>query len=185
MPRNPRKTRCQMPGCRSWAMRGRSLCRSHLDDALGPRGGGAPQRNLNALKTGAHARPLAAVDLHELAKDLARQPDRLPELVGAALQSIHARTGDPYKTLVAFQNSLTRLLPLVDVHLFAAEVEAVGGRLPPSERRAFLAAVRARSTGVSTHADLASLRQRLIEPQKSSKTSTGTPVSSPSDGQET
>jgi len=67
MPRNPRKTRCQTPGCRSWAIRGRTVCRSHLDDALGPRGGGAPQRNLNALKTGAHARPLAAADLHELA----------------------------------------------------------------------------------------------------------------------
>jgi hypothetical protein len=185
MPRNQRKTRCRKPGCRSWAMRGRALCRSHLDHELGPRGAGAPRRNLNALKTAAHARPLAAADLHTLAKALVRLPDQLPELVAAALQSIHARTGDPYKTLVAFQSSLTRLLLLVDVHLFAAEIEAVGSRLPPSERGAFLAAVRARASAAATHAGLASLRQQVLEPQKSSKTSTGTPVSTPSAGQET
>jgi len=185
MPRNPRKIRCRLPGCRSWAMRGRDLCRSHLDHELGPRGGGAPQRNLNALKTAAHARPLAAVDLHELAKDLTRLPDQLPALVATALQSIHARTGDPYKTLAAFQSSLPRLLELVDAHLFAAEVEAMGSELPPSQRPAFLALLREHAAGASTHAGLASLRQRVIELQQDFNTSTATPVPGPFDDHET
>jgi len=30
MPRNPRKRRCSVEGCRAWAMRGQSLCSSHL-----------------------------------------------------------------------------------------------------------------------------------------------------------
>jgi hypothetical protein len=33
-------------------MRGRTHCRSHSDPELGPRGGGAPQGNLNALYAG-------------------------------------------------------------------------------------------------------------------------------------
>ena len=185
MPRNPRKTRCRLPGCRSWAMRGRALCRSHLDDPLGPRGGGAPQRNLNALKTAAHAQPLAAVDLHELAKDLTRLPDQLPALVATALQSIHARTGDSYKTLAAFQSSLPRLLELVDAHLFAAEVETIGSQLPPSQRADLLALLREHAAGASTHADLASLRQRVIELQQDFNTSTATPVPGPFDDHET
>jgi len=61
-----------------------------------------------------------------------------------------------------------------------AKVEAAGRQLPPSERGAFLAAVRASASGASTHADLASLRRRVHEPQKRSKTSTGTPVPRPS-----
>jgi hypothetical protein len=31
MPRNPHKTRCQVPGRRNWAMRGHTHCRSHRD----------------------------------------------------------------------------------------------------------------------------------------------------------
>ena len=58
MPRNPHKTRCQTPNCRSWAMRGRTHCRTHSDRELGPRNAGAPQSNLNALKDGQHAHPL-------------------------------------------------------------------------------------------------------------------------------
>jgi len=30
MPRNPQKRRCIVEGCRAWAMRGQSLCASHL-----------------------------------------------------------------------------------------------------------------------------------------------------------
>lgn len=30
MPKNPQKLRCEVPGCRAWAKRGRALCASHL-----------------------------------------------------------------------------------------------------------------------------------------------------------
>ena len=51
MPRNPSKRRCQVPGCRNWAMRANTRCRPHRDRELGPRGAGAPAGNLNALHT--------------------------------------------------------------------------------------------------------------------------------------
>ena len=174
MPRNPSKTRCQKPGCRSWAMRGHSLCRSHRDNELGLRGGGAPQHNLNALKTGAHAHPLASLNLAQLAKDLVHHPDDLPDHLGIAIQSIHARTRHPYKTLVALRTALSRLLPLVAAQLLAAKVKAVLSELPPSQRRPFLIAVRQRAAGPRPLNSLDSIRQWVIESQKNRKTSTGT-----------
>jgi hypothetical protein len=38
MPRNSQRTRCQVPGCRNWAMRGHSHCHPHHDSELGPHG---------------------------------------------------------------------------------------------------------------------------------------------------
>lgn len=174
MPRNPSKTRCQKPGCRSWAMRGHSLCRSHRDDELGLRGGGAPHHNLNAVKTGAHAHPLASLNLAQLAKDLVHHPDDLPDLIGIALQSIHARTRHPYKTLAALRTALSRLLPLVEAQLLVAQVDAVLRELPPSLRRPFMAAVRRQATGPLPQSTLDSIREWVIESEKKRKTSTGT-----------
>ena len=164
MPRNPSKTRCQKPGCHAhpWSMRGQprshSLCPSHRDDELGPRGGGAPQHNLNALKTGAHAHPLASLNLAQLAKNLVRHPDHLPDLMEIAVQSIHPRTRDPYKTLVAFRTALSRLLPLVAAQLFATEVQAVLRQLPSSQREPFLAALRDRTRSLHLQSSLDSIR---------------------------
>ena len=174
MPRNPSKTRCQRPGCRSWAMRGHSLCRSHRDDELGLRAGGAPHHNLNAVKTGAHAHPLASLNLVQLAKDLVHHSDDLPDHLGIAIQSIHARTRHPYKTLVALRTALSRLLPLVAAQLFAAKVDAILRELPPSQRRPFLTAVRQRATGRLPQNSLDPVREWVIESQKNRKTSTGT-----------
>jgi hypothetical protein len=143
MPRNCSKTRCQMPDCRSWAMRGHHLCRSHLDDQMGLRGGGAPASNLNALKTADHAHPLPAPDLAALARAIARQPDHLPDLLASAVSSIHARTAaDPYKTLLALRKTLDRLLPLVAAQLVSAEVQSLLRDLPASQREPLLAAAR-------------------------------------------
>ena len=36
MPRNPHKKRCAKPNCRNYAMRGRHLCRAHLNFMLPP-----------------------------------------------------------------------------------------------------------------------------------------------------
>jgi len=155
-------------------MRGYTLCRSHRDDELGPRGGGAPQHNLNALKTGAHAHPLASLNLSQLAKDLVRDPDHLPDLMEIAVQSIHARTRDPHKTLVALRTALSRLLPLLAVQRFAAEVEAALRELPPSQRAPFLAAIRQRATASPSEYSLDSISHWVIESRKNRKTSTGT-----------
>jgi hypothetical protein len=59
MPRNPNKKQCTKPKCHNYAMRGRLLCRSHLDHELGPRGAGAPTGNPNALTDGFATLPLA------------------------------------------------------------------------------------------------------------------------------
>ena len=80
MPRNLNKTPCQVPGCRSWAMRGHTHCRAHRDDELGPRGAGAPSGNLNALKHGHHAQPLPLPDVKHLARQIIEQegtPDEI------------------------------------------------------------------------------------------------------------
>lgn len=166
MPRNPRKTRCQIPGCRSWAMRGHSLCRSHRDAELDPRGGGAPPHNLNALKTGAHAHPLPPLDLDQLAKNLVRDPDHLPDHLAAALQSIHDRTHDPYKTLVALHKALPELLNLVVTHLYAAEVRAIVRQLPPSQRAACRPAMEKQTRDLFSQDSRAGVMQWVIESQK-------------------
>jgi hypothetical protein len=75
MTRNPNKTPCQHPGCRNWAMRGHTLCRSHRDPELGPRSRGEPRSHPNAHRTADHAHPLPSLDLVQLVKDLARARD--------------------------------------------------------------------------------------------------------------
>jgi hypothetical protein len=38
MPSSPHRTRCQVPGCRNWAMRGHTHCRSHSGQTRAPEG---------------------------------------------------------------------------------------------------------------------------------------------------
>lgn len=133
MPRNPYKTPCQAQGCRNWAMRGQTLCRVHRNRDLGP-SGGAPPGNLNALRTGEHAFPLSYSDLQALAHDLTCQPHQLPDLLDAAIQSIHSRTGDSFQTLRALLPLLKELLPLVAEGLYEAELEALLQGLSPRDQ---------------------------------------------------
>jgi hypothetical protein len=174
MPRNRNKKPCQVPGCRAWAMRGHTRCRSHHDPELAPRGGGAPQGNLNALKTGDGAHPLPVPDLHLLAGQVVRQPDQLPDLLDLVARSIHSRTGDPLKTLVALRSVLADLIPQVAVALFKAEFNALLGRLPPSQQGSVLHAVRKQVERIAPETTLLRLRTLMIESEKSEKTSTGT-----------
>jgi hypothetical protein len=180
MPRNPDKTPCQVPGCHNWAMRGHTRCRSHRDRELGPRRGGAPPGNLNALKTGHQAHPASLSDLRDVARQVVLQPDRLPDCLHRLAASVHGRTRDPYRALVAFQALLSDLIPLVATDLFMAEARARLGRLPPERQRTVLSDLRRQTRRQSPGAALLSLRGLDIESEKSKKTSTGTDPSSAS-----
>lgn len=141
MPRNPIKAPCQVPGCRSWAVRGSSRCRAHSDDVLGPRAVGSPSGNLNALQHGNYLSPLPADEVQTLAERIVRQPDELPEQIAALLRTIQARTGDPYLTLAAFSRLPPGLAAWVAALLFAVELNAYLDPLPPLVRRRVAALV--------------------------------------------
>jgi hypothetical protein len=174
MPRNRDKAPCDVAGCRNWAMRGHTRCRSHRDPELGPRGGGAPSHNLNALRTGEHAHPVSPADLHHLVTRIVRHPDRLPDHLALAIRSLHRRTADPYKALVALRALLSDLLPLVAAGLFEAGVEDRLRCLPPSQRRSFTQTIKEQIRTQSPEAVLLSLRTLIIESENPKKTSTGT-----------
>jgi hypothetical protein len=135
MPRNPEKTRCQVPGCRNYAIRGRTHCRSHSDAELGPRGAGAPPGNLNAVRTGRDAHPLSRDDLDQLVHSILSDPDQLPHHLDVAIQSLHDRAGDPVKTLVALQALVPDLVNRVADGLFIERLRALVHQLPPSRRK--------------------------------------------------
>ncbi len=137
MSRNPHKTRCQVPGCRNWAMRGHTHCRSHRDRELGPRHAGAPSGNLNALRTGHHAHPLSPDDLDQLVHAILRTPDQLPHHLDLTIQSIHRRCQDPVKTLLVLQALVPALLSRVADGLFIAELHAFLDQLPPARQSRF------------------------------------------------
>ena len=141
MPRNPLKALCQIPGCCSWAMRGSLRCRTdvliraHRDGELGPRAAGAPMGNLNALQHGEYLNPLSAQEVESLAGRMLDRPDELPQQVALLLRSVYARTGDPFLTLVFLRCLLPGLVNWIAGSLFAAELEAFLGPLPPPARR--------------------------------------------------
>jgi hypothetical protein len=137
MSRNPHKTRCQVPGCRNWAMRGHTHCRPHLDAVLGPRGAGAPPGNLNALRTGHHAQPLSPDELDQLVQAILRAPHQLPHHLDRTIQSIHRRCQEPVKTLLALQALLPAILSRVADDLFIVELHAFRQQLPPARQSQF------------------------------------------------
>ena len=67
MPRNPHKTRCSIPDCRAWAIRGSDppLCSPHSHRT------GAPKGNQNNLAHGFYASTVSRRELHDLAADAA------------------------------------------------------------------------------------------------------------------
>ena len=138
MARNPNKKRCQIPNCRSWAMRDQSHCRSHLDPQLGPRHAGAPKGNFNALKSGRYANPLTADELQTLAHQLSGQPDSMPNNLAStlefAVQSIQSRATSPLHTMILLARLINQLLPYMADIEYAAGLEAFMQRLPPEKR---------------------------------------------------
>jgi hypothetical protein len=166
MPRNPDKSPCHVPGCRNWAMRTHTHCRSHRDRELGPRGGGAPAGNLNALRTGDHAHPLSPATLSQLAAQLVGEPDSLPVILDGVVRSVHRRAPDPYSGLAALRVAITGLRGWVAAHLLTTEAEAWLLQLPPSHRASALQALQ-RRRHLHPDAALRSLRALIIESEKS------------------
>ena len=168
MPRNLNKTRCTVPGCRNWAMRDGDHCRPHRDaelgPQLGPRGGGAPSGNLNALKTGANANPLTPSELNDLVAAIVAAPDDLPFQVGLVARSIHARTGDTFLTLVALRRLLVQLVPQVTNRLFIAELRDALSKtaMPPLERKERLQEIERLGAGHNMEDHLWSLRKKNV-----------------------
>jgi hypothetical protein len=139
MPRNPNATRCAVPNCKSWAMRGQARCRAHRDAELGPRGAGAPSGNLNALSHGAYSRPLLLAELEDLARGVADPSGDLFGLLGRLLGYLYSRVHDPLLTLVALRACLPALIDAAASRLFEAELDAFLAPLPPEPRAIFRA----------------------------------------------
>ena len=138
MPRNPNKKKCQIPGCRNWAMRGHNHCRPHLDQFLGPRGAGAPENNVNAVKTAKNAAPFSTPQINQIALQITQNPDQIKQTLHDAIDSILRRTDDPFKILLLFQLLLVQLIPQVADNIFVDEIDAFLPRLPPEIRTTFL-----------------------------------------------
>ena len=122
MPRNPNKKQCAHPNCRNYAMRGRELCRPHLDPILGPRGAGAPKGNLNAIKTGsaAHFNPDKLKDLAQcIIDDSHHYHRRLLQY----LEQVARPPADPVKSLVVLRSLIETLIPIVAENLFTGETD--------------------------------------------------------------
>ena len=141
MPRNPNKTRCEVPRCRAWAMRGHTRCRAHRDDELGPRDTGAPPGNLNALKHGHHSHPLPPSDLASLAHHIVQQPDDLPSQISFTAQRLQDRVDDPLKTLILLRRTLSLLTPIVAACMYASELQSFLQDVPPQLRDKVQAAI--------------------------------------------
>ena len=123
-------------------MRGSARCRAHRDAELGPRRAGPPLGNLNALVHGRHSHPLPPPDFQALVRDLVVSPDDLPLHVARAAHSIHARTGDPFLTLVALRRLLSQLAAHVAARLLRSELDALLRSLTPGARARVLLSVR-------------------------------------------
>ena len=162
MPRNRNKTRCAVPECRNWAMRDHTCCRSHRDSELGERGGGAPPRNLHALKTGAHANPLPPSEFADLVAAIVAAPDDLPFQIGLVVRDIQGHTGDPFLALVALRRLFIQLVPLVAARLFTAELRDALRSTPltPHECDEYIRKIERLATGKNMEAHLWSLRKK-------------------------
>ena len=164
MPRNANKRRCQVPGCRSWAMRNHTHCRPHRDLELGPRGAGAPPGNLNAVRTGQHAHPISPDQRDRLVQAILSMPEQLPQYLAEAIEDIHQRCPDPVKALAALQAMIPELLIGVADGLYVAELRHLLQQQPVDRRRSALLAIElhARRLGPVHRLDLVrKLRCRL------------------------
>jgi hypothetical protein len=130
-------------------MRGHARCRAHRSAELGPGGGGAPTGNLNALKTGRHAHPLAGDELSTTSDALLEQPADLPERMAALTRLILSRTGDPISTLVALRALFTQLIEACAARAFERELDAALDALPSTVRLLY----RARIDALAIHHD--------------------------------
>lgn len=140
MPRNPNKTPCQVDGCSSWAMRGKTHCRSHSHDKLGKPASGAPHHNLNALKTGRHAHPISPSELAHLAHNLVHEPEHFSQNIHQAIDSILQRQAKPNRwpnpvaSMLLLKLLFGQLYPMVADTLFYSTLDAYLRGLTPDKR---------------------------------------------------
>jgi len=134
MPRNPSKTRCTIPDCHNWAMRGHTRCRAHRNAELGPGGVGAPSGNLNALKTGRHAHPLAGDELSATSDALLDESDDLPARMASLTRLVISRTQEPFLVLVALRVMFSQLIAACALRIFERELGDALAPLPAPQR---------------------------------------------------
>ena len=139
VPRNPSKARCAVPGCRAWAMRGHTHCRTHRDRELGPRHGGGQRGNLNALSHAGYSDGLPEPDLDRLAAAADAGGEDLAFQLGLAVRAIQGRTNDPFLTLLALDRVLDGLVDRVAAQLLHRELSEALAPIPPQERESIQA----------------------------------------------
>jgi hypothetical protein len=133
MPRNPDKKQCSKLNCRSYAMRGRDLCRSHLDPVLGPRGAGAPRGNLNSLKNASTSR-FNPGELKDLSQRIIDDPHHYHRHLLKYLEHAARPPADPLKSLIVLRSMIETLLPFVAENLFTIEANELIQKFPDSAR---------------------------------------------------
>ncbi len=130
MPRNPNKTHCTIPDCHNWAMRGHTRCRAHRVAEFGPGSVGAPAGNLNALKTGRRAHPLAGDELSAASDALLDRADDLPARMASLTRLIMSRTEEPFLVLVALRVMFSQLIEACAERIFQRELADALAPLP-------------------------------------------------------
>jgi len=114
-------------------MRGRDLCRAHLDSELGPRGVGAPKGNLNSLKNASTSR-FNPGELKELAQQIIDDPHSYHHYLLQYLEQVGRPPADPLKSLIVLRSMIETLLPVIAENLFAVEANELIQRFPDSAR---------------------------------------------------
>jgi hypothetical protein len=176
-------------------MRGHTHCRTHRrsvaeilslpkgDRELGPRGGGAPPRNLNALSHAGYSNGLPEPDLVRLAAAAidSGDPESFEGLFGSAILTLWDRrsaaeilslpkgTGDPFRALLALECVLDWLIDRVATDLFHQELTEVLAPIPPQEREGIQSNIERLAARDGHRKALVGLRRRRRDLEKKEK----------------
>ena len=147
-------------------MRGHALCRAHRDPVLWPRRGGAPAANLNALQHGRFSAPLSPLDLETLVAAVVERPDDLPLHIGRTVHYLQARTSDAFLAVIALQQLLARLRPVLAARFLDLEWHAWREALPARVARAIEDSMSRSAPRTSPEEQLKVLRQARKKRQR-------------------
>jgi hypothetical protein len=169
VPHNPNKTPCAAPNCHNWAMHGQAYCRSHRNAELGAGGAGAPDGNLNALKTGRRAHPLPGDQLAAASNAILERPGELPERMAELTRLILSRVDDPILILVALRSLFAQLVEACAARAFERELDLALDGLPAHLRLLY----RAQIDALSLQHDAEQRLWMLRDTQRHKKTDPG------------
>jgi hypothetical protein len=93
--------------------------------------------NLNAFNTGDYTQPFSRAHIAQLAQDITKQPDWLPQILSQTIHSLHHVHVDPLKTLPLLKPLLDQLPAHAADYTFTAELEIYVSRLPSTKRTDF------------------------------------------------